>query len=496
MKRLTVFSLIILCALLALPANTTVQANPHTSDAAFVADVTVPDDTVFAPGERFDNGFPSLLGHPQQDEPIDPEVSPAGSPEPGDVINNIAQHVAEGLAEGERYEVRAIDEAVMFRDKAAWDSGETAKQTGWWEVIRAEADFLLGKDSQGNEFWVSANGDSEATHLDTRPATSADEDLGEGEDPVKDVTEPQVTGGQTGISIDYERLKEKVSLKDGQLCMDVNDLYHSLTTKGDNVQVLLENGKLSVLIGENGEIFIKSRAWYSDGRTIDIWTPAYAFEDNQLSKLSNATVSQLSGFQIVDKRLDLVEEKRDLGPLPELPENEEQEIARRSSLNGVIPNKINAFMVGGKLVDSFWMRGIVNKGYNYGEGNRAEVKGLDVLVDEAYPDPKENSPDFILGLNAKSYGDNHTVLVVNGPEKTMKVRIDGRYFTMFRLLRNPSNNDPIRVEQIDWVLGDFFGADVSFYLTDEEWGKIMRFLANPSAKELEFRADSGLVSTH
>ena len=185
MKRLTVFSFIILCALLIHPANTTVQANQCTADAAFVTDVTVPDDTVFAPGERFDNGLPSLLGHPQEDEPIDPEATPAGSPEPSGVISNIAQHVAEGLAEGKRYEVKAKDEAVMFRDRAAWDSGETAKQTDWWKVVRVEGDFLWGRDSDGNEFCVSANGDSEATHLDLRPVKALDDDLGKGQEPVK-----------------------------------------------------------------------------------------------------------------------------------------------------------------------------------------------------------------------------------------------------------------------------------------------------------------------
>ena len=355
------------------------------------------------------------------------------------------------------------------------------------EVLKREGDFAevrrvdgftdLPKEERVVVVWVGPEGTttkSDPGHqLWLRQAS-------DGKEPVKDVGEGEVSEGQTSISIDYERLQEKVSLKDGQLCMDVNDLYHSLTTKGDNVQVLLENGKLNVLIGENGEKFIKSRAWYSDGRTIDIWVPAEAFEDNQLSELSNASVNQLSGFEVEDKRLDLEPFVEEQFLIP-LKENEKQEIARRSSLNGVIPNKIND-----KTVDTFWLKGIPVKDYDYGAGNRAIEKGMNTHVDDAYKDPKENSPDFILSLKSKAYG----------PEKTIIARIDGRNFTMFRLLRNPSNDDWLRAEQTDWVLGDFFGPDVSFYLTDKDWERIRRFKGNPSVKELKIRLDSALVHTY
>ena len=481
MKRLTVFSFIVLCALLALPANTTVQAHQYTSDAAFVADVTVPDDTVFAPGERFDNELPSLLGHPQEDEPIDPEVTPAGSPEPGDVINNIAQHVAEGLAEGERYEVRAIDEAVMFRDKAAWDSGETAKQTGWWEVIRAEADFLLGKDSQGNEFWVSANGDSEATHLDIRPAKIVNEDLGEGEKVVK------------GVEDDFgKEIQEKIQ-QPQQVKPNV-DLFafDNPDQKINNSGVEGAKCKIFGLISKNGERYLQIGALSDNGTMILTGLIELdALEDSQLGEWFSQVDPEKLALSDLFTDTDQSEEPILVDTRPLTPE-EEHVIARRSSLNGVIPNKVT-----NKIVDTFWVRGISVKDYDYGSGNRAEVRGMNVFVDEAYKDPKENSSDFILILNAESYGDNRVVAVVNGPEKTIKVRINGSDFTMFRLLRNPSNDDPIRVEQTDWTLGDFLeGADVSFYLTDKNWERIMRFLANPSAKEIEVEMDSGLVNTH
>ena len=292
MKRLAVFSLIILSALLALPANTTVQAHQYTSDAAFVADVTVPDETVHAPGERCDVGWRSLLGHPQEDEPIDPEATPASSPDPGAVIDNIAQYVAEGLAEGKKYEVKA-DEFVMFRNKAAWDSGETAKQAGWWEVIRVEGDFVWGRDSEGNEFCVSANGNSEATHLDLRPAEISDEDLGGGEGLVKDVGGGEVSEVQESINIDYERLKEEVILNNDHVGMLVGDLGHSLTTKDDTeVQVVLENNELSILIDKNGSVFVKVRGKHSNGRNIDVWVSPDAFKDVQLRELSKASSDQ------------------------------------------------------------------------------------------------------------------------------------------------------------------------------------------------------------
>ena len=257
-------------------------------------------DTRMAGNTEKSAGKASPLKQPENQDPeptFDPEATPATAPEVGAVISNIAQHVGDGLAEGKKYEIRAMDEGVMFRDKAAWKSGETTKQTDWWEVIRVEGDFLLGKDNQGNEFWVSANGDSEATHLDIRPAKLTDEDLGKEEVPVKDVAEPEVSGEQAKISIDIEKLnqiiKEPMKVIGTQSLYEDSGRQHTVSSTDGRTEIqiaslkkarIMFDGEIRVLVEAlvDGKIYIKK----SDGKGMIGWMSLPGLDESEMAGLS------------------------------------------------------------------------------------------------------------------------------------------------------------------------------------------------------------------
>ena len=486
MKRLTVFSLIILCVLFTLPANITVQANQYASDAAFVADVTVADDTVFAPGERCYSGLPSLLGHPQQDEPIDPEVTPTGSPEPGDVIDNIAQHVAEGLAEGERYEVRAIDEAVMFRDKAAWDSGESAKQTDWWEVIRVEGDFVWGKDSEGNKFCVSANGDPEATHLDLRLAEISDEDLEEGVKLVKDVSESQVQ-----VEIDIEKLNQiisepkkiigkqplyedsgmehKVSSADGRTETKISPSREARIGYGGEILVLVE-----VLV--DGEIYVKK----VDGKELIAWMPIRGLADAELSALSVDELRAL-GFGVENQSI--------AGrSMDSLSDEERQLVIFRKNSGEKIANK----RVPTETNYNLWE---TNTAPKYKEGEHLyQTYGLAAVIREIEVSPDTSDAVLTMYSNRYTHGPKE-----DGIKKTVKVHIDLAEFDLklLSVKRNDKNwwFDIIPVG--DWSVNDFNGRRAFFDIeTGQQHQKIINFLSNQTSEVLEVRMNKGTIEVY
>ena len=212
--------------------------------------------------------------------------------------------------------------------------------------------------------------------------------------------------------------------------------------------------------------------------------PAYAFNDNQLSGLSNASVSQLSGFEIKDLRPETK---------PQMPLTlEEQAIVNEIIHGGPKIGGRNAelerlYLPEDQLVDSFWLskswHGVDYKTGPEGRfswGVRMKAKKVEVTEDgeltlEGWSDNLWNSIDGVHGTGVM----NH--LIVKADALKLKV---GKYC---EIKGEKSWMEPIT----EWTIRDIEDYEIEVIIDPSRYyGSLAQLFGNPQVTDLTITTDN------